>query len=236
MHHSRVSILVAVAFALVCNVNRANAQEDESTRAVREGGIFVSGWEGAVDAGAASEGQTIENARLAMEGDVLHVTTGPAIAYWNPENSASGDYTVSATFTEPQYMNVNDHPHPYGIFIGGSELGTDQQKYLYCATYGNGSFIVRGFGPEAFQMNGRRPQAHDAVHQAAGQGEPVTQEIALSVKGDEVACTINGTEVASFPKSDVVGEGKLASTDGVYGIRFAHNTDGTVSGLKVSEE
>src|SRR5690606_6082805 len=163
--------------------------EDESTRAVQEGGIFVSGWEGAVDAGAQSEGQTIEGARLAMEGDVLHVKTGPAIAYWNPENTATGDYTVSATFTEPEYMNINDHQHRYGIFIGGSELGTDQQKYLYCAAYGNGSFIVRGFGPEPFQMNGRRPQAHDAVNQAAGQGEPVTQEIALSVRGDEVACT-----------------------------------------------
>jgi len=24
-------------------------------------------------------------------------------------------------------------------------LGTDQQSYLYCAAYGNGNFIVRGF-------------------------------------------------------------------------------------------
>jgi hypothetical protein len=31
--------------------------------------------------------------------------------------------------------------------IGGNDLGTPQQSYLYCAAYGNGNFIVRGFGP-----------------------------------------------------------------------------------------
>jgi hypothetical protein len=55
------------------------------------------------------------------------------------------------------------------------------------------------------------------------------------VKGDNVTCSINGTQVASFPKSEVVGEGKLKSLDGVYGIRFAHNTEGTVSGLSLSK-
>jgi hypothetical protein len=50
-----------------------------------------------------------------------------------------------------------------------------------------------------------------------------------------VECAINGTVVASYNKSDVVGPGKLKSTDGVYGIRFAHNTDGVVTGLSVTK-
>ena len=169
--------------------------------------------------------------KFAAEGNGFHVTTGPAVTYWNPANVASGDYTVKATFTEPKYMNLNDHPHPYGIVIGGNKLGTDQQSYLYCAAYGNGNFIVRGFGPQPFQMNGGRGEANAAVHKAAGAGAPVTQEIAVSVKGDQVSCAINGTVVATYPKSDLVTSGKLASTDGVYGIRFAHNTEATVSGL-----
>jgi hypothetical protein len=64
----------------------------------------------------------------------------------------------------------------------------------------------------------------------------VTQEIAMSVKGDKVECAINGSVVASFDKSAVVGAGKLKSTDGVYGIRFAHNTDGTVTGPSASKD
>jgi hypothetical protein len=207
----------------------------EETRAVAGGGISAAGWTGQIDAAEASRGQMITNAKLATEGSGLRVTTGPAVAYWNPANTATGDYTVKAKFTEPSYMNVNDHPHPYGIFIGGNDMGTAAQSYLYCAAYGNGNFIVRGFGPEAFQLNGRRGEAHAAVNKAAGKGSPVTQDIAVSVKGDNVTCSINGAVVGTYKKSDVVAAGKLKSTDGVYGVRFAHNTDGVVSGLTVTK-
>ena len=39
-------------------------------------------------------------------------------------------------------------------------------------------------------------------------GEPVTQEIAISVKGDRVECSINGTMVAGYDKPAVVTAGK----------------------------
>jgi hypothetical protein len=207
----------------------------ETARKIEGGGVFAPGWTGKVDANEAKNGQALENAKLAKEGDTLHVTTGPATTYWNPANKATGNYTVKATFKEPKFMNLNTHPHPYGIVIAGNDLGTDQQSYLYCAAYGNGNFIVRGFGPEAFQVNGRRGEANEAVHKAAAQGEPVTQEIALSVKADKVECSINGTVVGSYPKADLVTAGKLKSTDGVYGIRFAHNTDAMVTGLTMSK-
>src|SRR5690606_33535355 len=120
------------------------------------------------------------------------------------------------------YGALNNHPHPYGIVVGGSDMGSDNQRYLYCAAYGNGNFIVRGFGPEPFQLNGRRGEAHDAVNKAAAKGEPVEQEIALSVRGDKVECAINGQVVGSYDRAAVVGEGKLASTDGVFGFRIGH--------------
>ena len=72
-----------------------------------------------------------------------------------------------------------------------------------------------------------------SLHKAAGVGEPVSQDIAVTVKGDKVECAVNGTTVASFNKSEVVGAGKLKSTDGVWGIRFAHNTEATVTNLMV---
>ena len=208
----------------------AAATQTEGTRQVASGGINAAGWSGRIDAGEARDGRKLEDAKLEMRGDSLRVTTGPAVVYWNPANTATGDYTVSATFMEPQYQNVNDHPHPYGLFIGGSAMGTDQQSYLYCSAYGDGRFIVRGFGPESFQMNGRGA-ANAAINKAAGKNQPVSQRIAMSVKGDAVTCSINGTQVATYPKAAVVAAGKLKSTDGVYGIRFAHNTDGVVTGL-----
>jgi hypothetical protein len=207
----------------------------EVSRTVAGGGISVSGWTGKIDASEEKAGQTLNGAKLAKEGDSLMVTTGPAVTYWNPANKASGNYTVKATFKEPKYMNLNSHPHPYGIMIAGNDLGTATESYVYCAAYGNGNFIVRGFGPDAFQMNGRRGEANAAVHKAAGQGEPVTQEIALSVKGGRVECSINGTVVAGYDKDAIVAPGKLKSTDGVYGLRFAHNTEVVVTGFGVSK-
>jgi len=230
MRRTSVPAVAAGAIMLVTGATVALAQ-GETTRSVAGGGISVPGWAGKAD-GAGK----LEDAKLAKEGNNLHATTGPAIAYWNPANKATGNYTVKATFTEPKYMNLNDHPHPYGIVIGGNDLGTDQQSYLYCAAYGNGTAIVRGFGPAPFQLNGRRGEANDAIHKAAGKDQPVTQEIAVSVKGDKVECAVNGTVIGSYPKADVVGAGKLKSTDGVYGLRFGHNTEATVAGLTMTKQ
>src|SRR5262245_12741329 len=220
---------------------RQAAGGPDPARVIPGGGVFVQGWTGRIDAAETANGQVLNNSKLSQEGKALKVETGPATTYWNPANRATGTYTVKATFTEPKYQAFNSHPHPYGIVIGGNDLGTPQQSYLYCAAYGNGNFIVRGFGASddpardnVFQMNGRGA-ANDAVHTRAGPGQPVAQDIAVTVKADSVECAINGTVVATYPKADLVTAGKLKSTDGVYGIRFAHNTDATVTGLALTK-
>jgi hypothetical protein len=225
MYGSALAVAIAVLAPPV-----VGAQGQEANRTVTGGGISAPGWSGKAD----GAGQ-VNDAKLAQEGKDLKVTTGPAVTYWNPANKASGNYTVKATFSEPKYMNLNNHPHPYGIVIAGNDMGSATQSYLYCAAYGNGNFIVRGFGPDAFAMNGGRGEANPAVHKAEGKDQPVTQEIAMSVKGDKVECAINGTVVASYDKAALVTAGKLKSTDGVYGIRFAHNTEATVSGLTMTK-
>ncbi len=225
------SLLAIGAIILVSTA----APGQDASRGVAGGGVSVAGWTGKIDAKEEKQGRTVNDAKFAKEGDALHITTGPAVTYWNPANTASGNYTVKATFKEPKYMALNDHPHPVGIMIAGNDLGTDKQSYLYCAAYGDGKFIVRGFGPAPFQLNGRGTPS-SAVTKAAGPGEPVTQEIAVSVKGDKIECAINGTVVGSYNKSAVVTEGKLKSTDGVYGLRFAHNTECFVTGLTVTKQ
>ena len=226
-------LVIPLAFAALVPLTMSAGVQD-AAKAVADGGISVAGWTGKIDANEEKAGQTLKNAKLAGDAQTLKVTTGPAVTYWNPANKAAGDYTVKATFTEHKYMNLNDHPHPYGIVIAGNDLGTAEETYLYCAAYGDGRFIVRGFGPAPFRMNGRG-EANAAVNKAAGKDQPVTQEIAMSVKGDKVECAINGTVVGSYDKAAVVGAGKLKATDGVYGLRFAHNTEATVTGLTLTK-
>ncbi|HLA11702.1 MAG TPA: hypothetical protein VJ023_14030 [Pyrinomonadaceae bacterium] len=235
MRRTCVFAFALMALFLAPILSFSQGGQTETSRSVAEGGVSVPGWTGKIDEKEAVAGMTLNSAKLVKEGDALRVITGPAVTYWNPENKASGDYMVKATFTEPKYMSLNNHPHPYGLVIAGNDLGTDQQSYLYCAAYGNGNFIVRGFGPAPFQMNGPRGGADPAVNKAAGVGEPVTQEIAISVKGDKVECAINKKVVASYDKATLVTAGKLKSTDGVYGVRFAHNTEAVVTGLTLTK-
>ena len=225
--------LALVLLVLLTNPGLSQEGQNETSKSVAGGGVTVPGWTGKIDAREETAGMTLNSAKFGKEGDAVHVVTGPAVTYWNAANKASGDYTVKATFREPKFMNLNTHPHPYGIVIAGNDLGTDQQSYLYCAAYGSGKFIVRGFGPAPFQMNGRGTD-DPAVNKAAV-GEPVTQEIAMSVKGDKIECSINNKVVATYDKSALVTDGKLKSTDGVYGLRFAHNTEVFVTGLKMTK-
>lgn len=241
MHRIPGFMLVAVIVALATPTAGADAQAAmEESKAVVGGGITVPGWMGVVDAGEARRGLKITDAKLATMGGGMHVTTGPATTYWNSATKASGDFTVKATFNEAKYMGINDHAHPYGIMIAGNGLDTEKPEFLYCAAYGNGNFIFRGFSATAargtFSMTtGRAGDANAAVHKAAGKDQPVTQEIAVQVKGDKVSCMINGTEVASYPKADLIGEGKVKSIDGYVGVRFGHNTDAHVSGFAMTK-
>jgi hypothetical protein len=220
-------LFYASVIALAVAIVPAALAAQDADRKVAGGGITVKGWQGKVDAGAAKKGLTINDSKFAAEGNALHLTVGPAASYWNPANTLKGDYTVKATFREPKIDA--SHPHPYGIFIGGTNLDTDNQTMLYCVAYSDGTFLVRGFsGGTVFNVSKRGP--HAAVNKAGADGS-VSQEIGWNVKGDRAECMINGQVVAGFNKSEIVGAGKLESTDGVYGLRVSHNVDVTVTGL-----
>ncbi|MEP6781259.1 MAG: hypothetical protein ABJC26_15285, partial [Gemmatimonadaceae bacterium] len=137
------SLLLAAAVV----IPSISSAQDEVSRAVKGGGVLVKGWTGRVDANEAAKGNSLDSAKLSGTDKALSVTTGPATTYWNPANKASGNYTVKATFNEPKFQNLSPHPHPYGIVVAGNDMGTDGETFLYCAAYGDGKFIVRGFGP-----------------------------------------------------------------------------------------
>src|SRR5438874_2543935 len=222
----------AVATVVLAAGSWISAQGFDRDRVIPGGGIFVQGWTGKIDASSVRQGRMLNDSKFAQEGNALHVTAGPATTFWNPANTASGDYTVSATFLEPKFMELNSHPHSYGIFIGGNKLGTDAMTLVYCVAYGDGSALVRGFGPAVFTLLGTSPSP--AVHKAAGVGQPVTQEIAWKVKGGRAECVINGTVLAGYDRAQLVGAGKLESTDGIYGLRFTHNVEAIVRGFGMS--
>jgi hypothetical protein len=217
------ALTVATTAALLATALHAQ----DADRVVADGGIAVPGWTGRIDDAAAKKGLTINSSKFVREGDALHLTIGPAATYWNPANVAKGNYTVRASFKEGK--TTADHPHPAGLFIGGSGLGTDQQRYMYCVAYGSGEFLIRRFNGSTVTTLVRR-QAHPAVHKTGSDGS-VTQEIAWRVRDGRAECLINGQSVAGFDQAEIVGPDRLESTDGAYGIRVSHNMDVVVTGL-----
>jgi hypothetical protein len=203
----------------------------DADRSVAGGGITVAGWKGKVDARAAEGGKTINDSRVAMNGANMDFKVGPAAIYWNDANTATGNYEVKASFTE-RGMKPS-HPHSYGLFIGGSDLETDTQAFAYCIVYADGSYSVKYFHGKDVETVVDREQSA-AVRKADASGN-ATNEVGWRVQGDKASCVINGQEVKSWPKSQLVGTGKLKATDGVYGVRVSHNIDVTVTPITMTK-
>ena len=201
------------------------AQQDTDKKV--SGGITVQGWQGRADSGA-KQALTINDSRFAPEGSGFRLTTGPAAIYWNPTYTATGEYTVKASFTE-QKQTFN-HPHPFGIFIGGSQLDGPTPTLLYCVAYRDGTFLVRQFVGGKITTLAKK-NAHDAVKKAAAPDESVTQEVGWRVSGDRAECLINGTAVWSVSKGSLVA----GALDGQTGIRVSHNADALVTDFVVEK-
>lgn len=220
------------ALVLAASFAATAAMAQDADRSVSDGGIKVDGWKGRIDRRPISQGKTIADSRFSeASGGGFRLSVGPAGNFWNPANSASGDYDVTATFEE--HKMETSHPHPYGVFIGGADLESDTETLLYCIVYGDGTYAVKTFHGENVTTLVNR-EASDAIHKANADGE-ATNEVGWQVRGGNASCLINGTKVTSLNSGQIVASDKLKSTDGVYGIRVSHNLELTVTGFASSK-
>ena len=219
------------ALALALATGRTEGQGAAAISRPAGGGVMVDGWKGRLDPKAEKQGRKSSDARFWSADDGWRVAAGPPAIYWNPSNLASGQFTVTATFTA---SGAAPSRETYGVFMGGSELGGDVPNYLYCTLYGTGMFSVRHrFGDELHSLVERR--ASPAINRADAEGR-TTNTIAWRVDPEHVACLMNGTAVAPSPREVLIGVGKLASTDGAYGLRVNHNLDVRVTGFRITQQ
>lgn len=206
---------------------RVGAAQSDPDRAVGGAGIQVKGWHGRTDRAE----QKIADVKFVQMGTGYHLTGGPHAVLWNAEHVASGEYTVKARVTKTP-RSTSAHEESYGVFIGGSDLNGPKQNYLYCVVFGTGNVMVRHRdGGDTHTLLGKTANA--AASKMGERG--ATDEIALWVKGGRVGCSVNGTDVFSAAATDMIGPGKLVSTDGVFGIRASHNLDLHIEGPTVSK-
>ena len=154
----------------------------------------------------------------------LHYVGGPAGTLWRPGQTASGDYTLSATFTQ----NVPaSHTSFYGLVFGGSDLGEPNQRYLYFQIAQNGTFLIKErTGDETADLEGGETE-HAAV-QTPPEGGSAVNTLEVRVTGDTVSYVVNSAVVHETARTGV-----FAQTDGVVGARVNHVLDVTVSNFQV---
>jgi hypothetical protein len=212
-----------VTSPLLAQGGMAGMQHDDADKAVEGGGKLPSGWAARSDRDA-----PIANVKLVKMGEGWHVTLGPAAVLYREADKASGNYRVSAKFTQSK----SQYPEGYGLVIGGASLGAAAQRYTYFLVRNDGKFIIkRRNGPD---KRGENPSnvtdgwtENAAINRAADDGK-ATNDLAISVSGGKVSFLANGKEVYSTDASKV-------DTDGVVGLRVNHNLDVQVDGFAIKK-
>ena len=172
---------------------------------------------------SASDPDGAGDIKFATMGKGFHAINPKAAVYFNPANTASGAYTLKASF---KLMKPSGHPNFYGLVFGGSNLDGAQQSYLYFVVAQNGMWLIKGRDGDV--TNNIAPKtANDAVKKPDAEGQSVN-ELEVRVGAEKVDFVVNGTVVHSAPKS-----GALAKTDGIYGIRVNHQLEVHIDGLQM---
>ena len=124
-------------------------------------------------------------------------------------------------------MQPSGHVNYYGLVFGGSDLAGASQKYLYFMVAQDGTWLVKfRNGPATQELSMKTTSAAVKTPDASGKS---TNALEVRVRGDKIAYVVNGTIVQTSPKT-----GRMASTDGVYGIRVNHLLDVEINGFGVS--
>ena len=181
------------------------------------GGVAIDGWQARLDSGRAD----VNDLAFRAMGGGFHVTTGPHAILWNPANTKSGTYTLSASFTQTK---ASSHPNSFGMFVGGQDLDGDGQAYTYVLIREDGQFLIKkrmGADTEDVSSGWAANSALNAID-----GGRMQNTLSIEVGASNVRFLSNGTELASVPKAGL-------SVDGVAGLRFSHQLDVHIADFQI---
>jgi len=163
----------------------------------------------------ASDPDAAGSIKFVAAGSGFHATNPMAAIYWNPANTASGNYTLKGTF---KLIKSTGYDEYYGLIFGGSGLEGGGQSYLYFMITDDGTFLIKRRDGSSTQ--GVSPKTPSPAVKKPDAGGSATNALEVRVKPDKIDFVINGTVVTSLPKT-----GAAAKTDGIYGIRINHQLD-----------
>jgi hypothetical protein len=175
---------------------------------------------------SASDPDAAGNIKFITMGTGFHATNPQAAVYWNPANTAAGDYTLKGTFT---LLKPSGHTNYYGLVFGGSDLEGPNQNYLYFLVAQDGTWLVKRREGDKTTQNVAEKAPSDAVRKPDASGKSVNA-LEVRVSASKIDYLVNGTTVHTTPRT-----GLTAKTDGIYGIRVNHQLEVQIDGFGVSK-
>jgi hypothetical protein len=216
------SIILGALMAVTVSAAAAQQHQHDPDKGIKGTGKLPAGWQGRLDDASAKFDAVVVN----EDKGTLTFTTGPAGIYYKPGMKASGDYEVSGTFSQ---MKPSAHPEAYGLFIGGTDLDKDTQRYTYFLIRQDGKYLIKSRdGATTKPIVDWTPAAPMKDANVAKQGFKDSNELAIRVGGDNVSFLIGSTEVHKLPRAQV-------TTDGIAGIRINHNLEVQVVGFDLKK-
>jgi hypothetical protein len=171
----------------------------------------------------ASDPDNTPNLKFMTMGNGFHVVSGPAGTYWHPSNTATGNYTLKATFN---LLQPSNHTNYYGLVFGGQEPGRSYPELRLFRRRAERD--VPGAAAQWRECHHRRGTDRERGCQAAGRQRSGGNVLEVRVAGDTVSYVVNGTVVHSGPKGSLV-------TDGLAGFRINHVLSVQVEGFAVGK-
>jgi len=216
------SIILGVLTAVAMSMAQQHPAQHDPGKVIKGSGKLPTGWEGRLDDAAAK----LDAVVFMEDKSTLTFTTGPAGIYYKPAMKGSGDYDVSGTFSQ---TTPSAHPEAYGLFIGGSDLDKDNQRYTYFLIRQDGKYLIKSRdGATTKPIVNWTTAAPMKDANVAKAGFKTSNELAVHVKGSKVSFLIGGTQVHELPRTQV-------STEGIAGIRINHNLEVQVTGFDVKK-
>jgi hypothetical protein len=155
-----------------------------------------------------------------------HITTGPSGILYNPEMTAGGDYRVEM---EVYLFDPEGRRESFGFFVGGRDLQSDGQGYLYFLIRDGGEFLIKlreGENTRTIQNWTPHPAILAYADREEG-GATILNTLALESEGGTLRFEVNGEEVATMDAATL-------PADGIVGLRVNHRLNLHVSRLEIS--
>jgi hypothetical protein len=214
-------LLSSLALPLSAQTDTAPSRHhhDETGPAAEGAATVPAGWTVRAD-----EKGKPKNVKVMTMGKGLHLTLGPAVILYRPEDDGSGPFHTLATFTQTK---KTEHPEGYGLFFGGQELTGAGQKYTYFLVRQDGSYLIKSRDGEKTSEITKGWVKHSSVHQPNGQGA-ATNLLEVDAKREpaKVSFKVNGQTVQTVDASSL-------NLKGIVGIRANHHLDLQVEGFAV---